>query len=314
VAHCGFAFGKERKESSVSGMRIVFLTNDTFDSSEKFRYMFANVAASFAEVHVVAVRRSRAEQMPFLPRLQERARKVLWRVRRFGFLHTLEVLTSLPLQLFIGQRNWREVDERLRQLCRPAAELRPDKAVYVETIDGPETVEAISRLEPDVVIQEAAGILRRQVFEVAHIGTINLHAGIAPLLRGQDPVYWALWEQRSEWLGATVHCIDEGVDTGPVLAYAPVEPRYPGERFPPLYARITKLGTKHLVDALCRLERGERWAIPPPEGERVYRTIFSGWRLLLLEIRLALERRRAHPGPQYSLGGPKRVAKSTPER
>ncbi len=67
-------------------------------------------------------------------------------------------------------------------MCRPAAELRPDKAVYVETIDGPETVEALSRLEPDVVIQEAAGILlRRHVFELAHIGTINLHAGIAPL-------------------------------------------------------------------------------------------------------------------------------------
>ncbi len=75
---------------------------------------------------------------------------------------------------------------------RPAVELRPKKAFYVETVNGPETVEAISRLEPDVVIQEAAGILRRQVFEIARIGTLNLHSGIAPLLRGQDPVFWAL--------------------------------------------------------------------------------------------------------------------------
>ena len=156
-------------------MRIIFHTNDRFYSSEKFRYMFANAAASFPDVHVVAVRRSRAEQVPFLPRLQERTRKVLWRVRRFGFLHTLEVLTSRPLQLFIGRRNREEVDERLRQLCRPAVELRPEKAVYVETIDGPETVEAISRLQPDVVIQEAAGILRRQVF------SMSLTLELAPL-------------------------------------------------------------------------------------------------------------------------------------
>lgn len=281
------------KMSSASGMMVVFLTNENFHMSEKFRYVFAHVAASFREVHVVAVRRSQAENKPFLPRLQGKAREHLWRARRFGFLHTLEVLTSLPLQLLIGRRNFREMDERLRALGRPTVEPRPEKAVYVETVNGPETVEAISGLEPDVVIQEAAGILHKQVIEIARVGTLNLHSGIAPLLRGQDPVYWALWERRHEWLGATVHRIDEGIDTGPVLAYAPVEPRYPGERFPSLYVRITELGTKDLVDVLCRLGRGERWTIPPPEGERVYRTIFSGWRLLLLEVRLALERRAA---------------------
>ena len=98
-------------------MRIVFLTIDRFYSSEKFRYMFANVAASFPDGHVVAVRRPRAEDKPLLSRLQGEARKALQRARRFGFLHSLEVLTSLPLQLFIGRRNWEEVDERLRG-CR----------------------------------------------------------------------------------------------------------------------------------------------------------------------------------------------------
>jgi hypothetical protein len=289
----GIALASEGKEvSSVTSMRIVFLTNERFDSSKKFSYLFAKVAASFPDVHVVTVRRSRAEKKPLL-RLQEKVRKVLWRARRFGVAHALEVLTSYPLRLLISQRNWREADERFRSLPRPPVELQPEKVVYVDTVNGPETVEAISRLEPDVVIQVDAGILRRRVFEIARIGTLNLHPGIAPLVKGQDPTYWALWEHKREWLGATVHYIDEGIDTGPVLAYAPVEPPYPGERFPSLFVRTTELGVEHLVDSLCRLERGERWTIHPPPGERVYRTIFSGWRLLLLEIRLALERRRA---------------------
>jgi hypothetical protein len=58
----------------------------------------------------------------------------------------------------------------------------------------------------------------------------------------------------------------------------------------PLRVRTTEVGTERLVDALCRLARGERWIIHPPQGEGVYRTVFSGWRLLLLEIRLALYR------------------------
>ena len=60
-------------------MRIVFLTNEKFGSSEEFRYMFANVAASFPDVHVVAVRRSQAERKSFLSRLQKKVRKLLWR-------------------------------------------------------------------------------------------------------------------------------------------------------------------------------------------------------------------------------------------
>ena len=87
-----------------------------------------------------------------------------------------------------------------------------------------------------------------------------------------------------------MHFIDEGIDTGPVLAYAPIEPRYPGERFPSLFVHAFQLGMERLVNALHRLARGERWTIPPPQGERVYRSDFSGWRLVLLEARLALRR------------------------
>jgi folate-dependent phosphoribosylglycinamide formyltransferase PurN len=273
-------------------MRVIFFTNENFDSSEKFRYMFANVATSFRDVHIVAVRHSPAKKKLFsLLGLYQNVRKVLWRGRRFGVIHAVEVLTSRPLQLFIGQRNQLEADEILRALPRPPVKVEPEKAVYVETVNESDAVKAISRLKPDVVIQVDAGILRKPVFEIARIGTLNLHPGIAPLIRGPDPLYWALWERKREWMGATLHYIDEGIDTGPVLAYAPVEPRYPGERFPPISVRIAEVGVELLVEALCRLERGERWTVHPPQGEHVYRTIFSGWRLLLLEIRLALERR-----------------------
>jgi folate-dependent phosphoribosylglycinamide formyltransferase PurN len=272
-------------------MRIVFYTTEGFTSNEGFRYMFAHVAASFPDVHVVAVRRPLAKRKPFALRsLYQKGQKILWRARRSGVLHTLEFLTSRPLQLLIAQRLWQEVDERMRALPRPPREPQPEKAVYVDTVNGPDAVEAISRLEPDVVIQYNAGILRRQVFETARIGTLNLHRGIAPLIKGPSSMYWALWERKLEWMGATVHYIDEGIDTGPVLAYAPVEPRYPGERFPPLWVRTDQLGVERLVAVLHRLARGERWTIPPPQGEHVYRSSFSGWRLFLLETGLALRR------------------------
>jgi methionyl-tRNA formyltransferase len=276
-------------------MRIVFFTNENFASSEEFRYIFANVAAPFRDVHVVAIRRPQAGRKPFsLLRLYQKARKVLWRARRFGVVHTWGIVTSHPLRLLITQRDEQEIEKGFRALPRPSVKLQPAKAIYVDTVNGPDAVEAISRLEPDVVIQVKAGILRRQLFEIARIGTLNLHPGIAPLIKGQEPIYWALWEQKREWMGATLHYIDEGIDTGPVLAYAPVKPRYSGERYPSLYTRAIELGVECMVETLCRLERGERWTIHSLQGERVYRTIPSGWRLLLLEIRLAVHRARQH--------------------
>jgi Formyl transferase len=281
-------------------VRIVFLTNENFDANEKFRYIFANVAASFVDIHVVAVRLSGAGmggpgyRRPLsLPNLYRKVRRIPKRARRLGVAYTAELLISYPLQLLIDRRNWREVDERLRALPRPPIEPQPEKVIYVDTVNGPDAVEAISRLEPDVVIQVDAGILRRQIFEIPQVGTLNLHPGIAPSIKGLHSIYWALWEQKHEWIGATLHYIDEGIDTGSVLAYSTVEPHYPGERFPPLYARAIELGVSRLVEALCDIAQGRRWVIDPPAGEHVYRSTMSGGRLSLLEARLAWQRFRS---------------------
>ena len=248
--------------------------------------MFANVAAYFNDVHIVAVRR------PSYGLLQ-RYRRGLRRIWSFGsgMTDTLEIIASYPLHRFIVARNDREAQAAIRVLPRPPAKLRPEAAIYVDTVNGTDTVRTLRRLQPDVVIQFSAGILQRQVFEVARIGTLNLHPGIAPLIKGRDPIYWALWEQEPGWLGATIHWIDEGIDTGPVLDHAHVEQRFPGERYPALFARVYELGIERLVEVLSRLECGERWTIDSPQGQHVYRSDISGYKLAILELRGALDRR-----------------------
>ena len=49
----------------------------------------------------------------------------------------------------------------------------------------------------------------------------NLHPGYLPWGRGFYPVFWALWERAPA--GATLHEIDPGVDTGPLVAQMRVE-------------------------------------------------------------------------------------------
>lgn len=259
-------------------MRVVFFTSDRFSRNEVFRYMYAHVAAACGGAPIVAVRRPPGAPGGILGRLRKKLRAGA------GPLGVLELAASYPLQRTLGRRNDRLALAAVGALPRPDVEPDPEEAAYVDTVNGPDAVAALQALRPDVIVQFDAGILHRQIFGIPPLGTLNLHPGIAPLIRGRDPIYWALWEREPGWLGATIHHIDAGIDTGPVLAYAPVTPS-PGDAYPDLFARVYEAGVAQLVSTLRRLERGERWRVEPARGRSVYRTTFPGWRLALLEVR-----------------------------
>src|SRR4029079_15651556 len=54
-------------------------------------------------------------------------------------------------------------------------------------------------------------------FSVPRHGVVNVHHGGVPEYRGGPPLFWELADGR-ETVGFTVHRIDAGIDTGPVLA------------------------------------------------------------------------------------------------
>jgi methionyl-tRNA formyltransferase len=59
-------------------------------------------------------------------------------------------------------------------------------------------------------------ILRRDVLERLPDRVINLHISLLPYNRGADPTLWSVLEDTPA--GVTIHYIDEGVDTGDVIA------------------------------------------------------------------------------------------------
>jgi folate-dependent phosphoribosylglycinamide formyltransferase PurN len=87
----------------------------------------------------------------------------------------------------------------------------------VTSINGYRTEEIIKKTNPDLLIQCGAGILKSNIFKIPKLYTLNVHGAIAPELRGGNSIFWAYFYGKPEWLGVTVHVIDEGIDTGPVL-------------------------------------------------------------------------------------------------
>jgi hypothetical protein len=261
-------------------MRIVFFTSLDALEGELFRYMFARVADRFDDVHIVAVQPS--------PNGVSSWATFRRKIKRLGVFPALEVITGYPAQRLFAKLDRDELERLLGNLPRPHCNLTSLPIAVVSTVNGDDAVDAMNELNPDVIIQAGAGILKRRIFSCARIGTLNMHHGIAPLIRGMNSIYWALWEREPSWIGATIHLIDDGIDTGAVLAYAPIRQRSKREGFPSLFSRATEDGVTQLLAVLERLVDGDVWRVPVPVGRQVYRSTFSGWKMTWIAIRSRL--------------------------
>ena len=94
---------------------------------------------------------------------------------------------------------------------------------FLETgpLDSADTVASIKALGPDLGIHAGAGLLRRPLIDAFRLGVLNAHMGVLPAYRGMNVAEWAALEGAP--VGCTVHMIDSGIDTGPILAMQQVD-------------------------------------------------------------------------------------------
>jgi len=94
----------------------------------------------------------------------------------------------------------------------------------------PEVVGMIRQSGPDIGISILFDyVLRADLVGLFPAGVINLHPAYLPYNRGQYPNVWSIIERTPA--GVTVHYIDEGIDTGDIIArkQVSVEPVDTGE-------------------------------------------------------------------------------------
>ena len=49
---------------------------------------------------------------------------------------------------------------------------------------------------------------------------INIHMGVSPYYRGTDCNFWAVYDDNPHLVGATIHMLSKGLDSGPMLYHA----------------------------------------------------------------------------------------------
>lgn len=84
-------------------------------------------------------------------------------------------------------------------------------------------VNKLKKLNPDFIVVAAYGkILPKFILELPHYGCINVHASLLPRWRGASPIRAAILHGDRK-TGVTIMQMDEGLDTGDILAQSTIE-------------------------------------------------------------------------------------------
>lgn len=127
--------------------------------------------------------------------------------------------------------------------------------IELEKINN-EAIDKIMSLKPDVIVVAAYGsILPKSILNIPKFGSINVHASLLPKYRGPSPIQNAILRGEKE-TGVTIMLMDEGIDTGDILAQEKIEIGQ-NETLDGLYARLADSGARLLVDTIPRWISGE---------------------------------------------------------
>jgi folate-dependent phosphoribosylglycinamide formyltransferase PurN len=147
------------------------------------------------------------------------------RARQFGWLRVAGQvafrLVLIPILRRRSTRRCREIRQRAGLNATP-----PDRRriTRVPSINDPVARVALEALAPTVVVVAGTRIIAGSVLGAIPATFLNLHAGITPHYRGVHGGYWALASGDATHCGVTVHVVDQGVDTGDIIAQARIAP------------------------------------------------------------------------------------------
>ena len=156
-----------------------------------------------------------------------------------------------------GEQRFRNLKEVARFYRFPVAVCRDQNAAA-----------SVSRLRvwaPDLIVFTGGNILRKAVLSVARLGVLNLHLGLLPEIRGMSSPEWSLLSNVP--VGVTIHSMDEGIDTGPILRRLEFPDAKQCRSRAELRNRLIAFGVEQIGNVISDLDRGLLAPTPQPDQD-----------------------------------------------
>ncbi len=107
----------------------------------------------------------------------------------------------------------------------------------------------VENISPDIILVFTFGYkIPKVLLDIPRLGAYNIHFSLLPKYRGIAPLFWQIRNGDLKG-GITIHKMDAGFDSGPVVIQAPVD-LYPGESQGVYAARLSFLAVETVLTAI----------------------------------------------------------------
>jgi len=126
--------------------------------------------------------------------------------------------------------------------------------------NAPESIAQLRVWSPDLIIFTGGNILREPLLDLPRLGVLNVHLGLLPEVRGMSSPEWSLLNHVP--IGVTIHYVDAGIDTGPVLQRCEFPDPARAVSLNDLRNRLIAFGVEKAAEVVAGLDRGTISATP----------------------------------------------------
>jgi methionyl-tRNA formyltransferase len=247
-------------------MKIVFLTNKSARGANILRGMKSrniSVEAVFIDV-----------QRP--TGLQAKLKKL----KRLGLVGALRII-SRRVRTILAPMELKMISRRMQRKLAPGTaeewfsddfyRAYSDRVYIVDDFNGQECEQLLREIGPDVIVLGGSRIIRSNIIDIPRIGILNAHPGLLPEYRGVDVIPWAIYH--GDPVGVTIHFVDEGVDTGGIVARKVIDVTE-GDTIASLGKKADVLAGELMAETVLRIIEGEHVQIVSQsreDGKQYYR-------------------------------------------
>ncbi len=129
----------------------------------------------------------------------------------------------------------------------------------------------IKAIGAEIVLVFGSGIIKKDIIERFPGRMINMHLGLSPYYRGSGTNVWPIINGEAQFVGVTIHYLDEGIDTGEIIVQG--RPKIePGDDSHSLGCKTIMTGVRLMIETAKEMEKGRLRSFPQEKSGKLYLT------------------------------------------
>jgi len=186
-------------------------------------------------------------------------------------------------------RRYEVRDKRIIESCflENGKLMEIDKTIsvkIVKNVNQEDSVEFIKNSAPELIVVFGTSLIKKDIMGIPEKAIINVHTGLSPYYRGGQCAFWCLYNDEPEYIGVTVHYLDEGIDSGDIIIQG--RPKIEeGDCVTSIECKLAILATQLLIKAIKQIEEDKAKGVPRTTKGKFYLS-----KAFTLDKRLALEK------------------------